>query len=70
MNPNNYKICIKVNDIDNFWLKYYHLECVNGTPTQREIDRHLYLGYDYTNEENWYYQYNKNDGYYYIVVDK
>lgn len=69
MNKLNYKECVPVNDKDNEWLKYYTEAYLNDTATRQDECKHAQLGYKYTNEDEWYYQYDRNEKRYYIVVD-
>lgn len=70
MKAENYKVCIKVNEADNNWLTYYHNQWCDGTNNTHEDNKHESLGYKYTSDDDWYYEFNNEDGYWYVVVDK
>lgn len=70
MNKNNYKECHKVADLDNVWLQYYDEVSAEDKQTKAEDEKYENLGYMYTKNSNWYYQWNRDEKCYYVVVDK
>lgn len=68
MNKNNYKECYRVSDEDNLFLQYYDIAYVKGTNTPSDDNRQERIGYKYTNNNDWSYEYNNNEQHYYVVV--
>ena len=70
MQKENYKECHRVSDADNAWLLAYDQQYLEGMTSQSNEDKHEQLGYKYTSDDDWYYQWDRDTKHYYVVVDK
>lgn len=70
MDLTQYKEAHRVSDADNAFLEYYDKAYVNDTNTPADDSKHYNLGYAYSADPDWYYQWNRDENCYYVVVDK
>ena len=69
MNKNEYKECHRLSESDNEWMEYYNNAWCEDKQTKLEERKHDSLGYHYTNNDEWYYQYDRDEQHWYVVVD-
>lgn len=71
MDKTAYRECVPMSEADSKWLEYYDQAYIDGTNTDAEDRKQEYLGAKYikTPTRDWYYQWNKDEGRYYVVVD-
>lgn len=69
MDRTKYKECHRVSDADNRWLQYYDEAYIDGPPTRSDENKYVDLGYKYTDNPDWYYQWDRYEKHYYVVVD-
>lgn len=70
MDKTKYKECYRVSAEENRFLLKSDEDYLNDCETLEQEDRRNNLGYEYTDNDNWYYQWDRNEKWYYIVVDK
>lgn len=69
MNKNDYKECYRLSKSESAWLTYYRYACCDDTQTKSEERRYESIGCKYTNDDNWYYKWDREEQHWYVVVD-
>lgn len=69
MKKSEYRECHRVSDAENAWLLYYDEAFCEDKNTKQEDAKHHDLGYGYTYDRDWYYQWDRDEKHYYVVVD-
>lgn len=69
MNKNSYKECYKTTNTDNQWLLDYDEKFINNENSKFDDIKQDRLGSDYTSARDWYYQWDRDEKHYYVVVD-
>lgn len=70
MNKNSYKECVPVSDVDNDFLRYYDTAYAEGVNSPADDMKHYNIGSKYAASSDWYYQWDRYEQHYYVVVDK
>ena len=69
MNKTNYKECYRMTDVDNAFMEYYNKAYCDDKNTKQDDAKHYDLGYNYTDNSDFYYEYDRDEEHWYVVVN-